>query len=183
MFPVGGIGVMLAGVAVSGGLCLLLALALRRRLGGLGAAATCLLVWSLLVIAIVTLIPANGAPGFVTYEGRLDTCSFEVGGPAPDGFWIFAGGQRLLNTVIFVPSGALLVLTAARRRSGWITVPFGLVLLAGYSVGIELTQLLLARLDRACDVTDVVDNVSGAAIGAGIGLALAIFLRPWRRRP
>ncbi len=172
---------MLAGVAVSGGLCLLLALALRRRLGAMGSTTTALLVWSLLVIAVVTLIPANGAPGIVTYEGRLDTCSFEVGGPAPDGFWILAGGQRLLNLLVFVPSGALLVLTATRRRSGWVTVPLGLALLAGYSVAIELTQLVLARLDRACDVTDVVDNVSGAVIGVGIGLVLAILLRPWRR--
>ena len=40
-------------------------------------------------------------------------------------------------------------------------VPLGLVGLAAYSVVIELIQLELARIDRACDVTDVVDNVSG----------------------
>ena len=173
---------MLVGIAASGVLCALLGLALRRRLGPMGAATTALLVWSVVVIGIVTLIPANGVPGFVTYEGRLDTCSFEVGGPAPDGFWIFSGGQRLLNTVIFVPSGALLVLTASRSRAAWVTVPLGLALLAAYSAGIELTQLALARLDRACDVTDVVDNVGGAVIGAGIGLVLAVLLRPWSRR-
>ena len=56
-------------------------------------------------------------------EGRLATCG-ELGGPAPDGFWIFAGGQRLLNTLLFVPSGILLVVAAARRLA-WspIVVP------------------------------------------------------------
>ena len=63
-------------------------------------------------------------------------------------------------------------------------VPLGLVLLAAYSVGIEWTQLELARIDRACDVTDVIDNVTGAVIGVGVGLVLALVLRPWRgRRP
>lgn len=173
---------MLLGAAASAALCLLGAWALSRRLGWVGAGAVAGLVWSLVVIGLVTLIPASGAPGFVTYEGRLDTCSLQVGGPAPDGFWIFSGGQRLLNTVVFVPSGALLVVAAARWRAAWVTVPVGLVLLASYSVAIEATQLALARLDRACDVTDVVDNVTGAVIGAGIGVVVAMTLRPWRSR-
>lgn len=173
---------MLLGTAVSGVVCLLLALALRGRLGWLGAVAIAGLLWSVVVIGLITLIPANGAPGIVYAEGRLDTCSWDIGGPAPDGFWIFSGGQRLLNTVVFVPSGALLVVAAARWRSAWVTVPVGLALLATYSVGIELTQLALARLDRACDVTDMIDNTTGALIGAGIGLLLALVLRPWRAR-
>jgi hypothetical protein len=184
VFPVGGVGVMLLLVAVSGLLCALLAVALRPGVGWFTALSVAGLVWSLAVIATITLIPANGAPGVVSAEGRLATCSWDVGGPAPDGFWIFAGGQRLLNTVAFVPSGVLLVLAAARWRSAWVLVPAGLALLAVYSVAIEATQLELARLDRACDVTDVVDNVTGAVIGVGIGVALAVVLRPWRaRRP
>jgi hypothetical protein len=31
-------------------------------------------------------------------------------------------------------------------------------------------------------VTDVVDNVSGALIGVGIGLVLMLVFRPWRHR-
>jgi hypothetical protein len=181
MFPVGGIEVMLLGALLSGLLCLGLAVALRRPLGPLTAGALAGLLWSLAVVACLTLIPANGAPGVVSAEGRLTTCSWDIGGPAPDGFWIFAGGQRLLNAVVFVPSGALLVLLAARRpRWVWLTVPAGLALLAAYSAGIEKTQLELARIDRACDVTDVVDNVTGAAIGVLVGVVLALVLRPWR---
>ena len=47
---------------------------------------------------------------------------------------------------------------------------------------IELVQLELARIDRACDVTDLVDNVVGAVIGFALGLVAAAVLRPWRRR-
>jgi VanZ like family len=182
VFPVGGVGVMLLLVAVSGLLCGLLALLLRPRLGWLSALSIAGLVWSLAVIGSITLIPANGAPGIVAAEGRLTTCSWDIGGPAPDGFWIFSGGQRLLNMVVFVPSGVLLVLACARWRAAWVLVPLGLAGLAAYSVGIEATQLALARIDRACDVTDVIDNVTGAALGVGLGIVLALVLRPWRHR-
>lgn len=181
MFPVGGIEVMLLGAFVSGLVCLGLGVALRGRLGWLTAGTLAALLWSLAVVACLTLIPANGAPGVVSAEGRLATCSWDIGGPAPDGFWIFAGGQRLLNTVAFVPSGALLVLLAARwRAAAVLVVPLGVGSLAAYSAAIEKTQLELARIDRACDVTDIVDNVTGAVIGAGLGLVLAVVLRPWR---
>jgi hypothetical protein len=182
MFPVGGVDVMLLLVALSGIVCALLATALSGRVGWLTAVSVAGFVWSIAVIASITLIPAVGAPGIVSAEGRMTTCSWDIGGPAPDGFWIFAGGQRLLNTVVFVPSGALLVLSAARWRAAWVAVPAGLALLGAYSVGIEATQLALARIDRACDVTDVVDNVTGAALGVGVGLVLALVLRPWRHR-
>lgn len=182
MFPVGGIGVMLLGVTLSGLLCLGLAMVLRRGVGAVFAVSSAGLLWSLLVIACVTLLPANGAPGIVYADLRQPSCSWDIGGPAPDGFWIFSSGQRLLNTVLFVPSGALLVVAAARWRAALWLVPLGFVLLAAYSAGIELTQLELARLDRACDVTDVVDNVSGALVGVLVGLVLALVLRPWRRR-
>ena len=83
---------------------------------------------------MLTLIPANGAPGVVSAEGRLETCSWDIGGPAPDGFWIFSGGQRLLNVAVFVPPGRCSCVAAARwRRWALVTVPLGLALLAAYS--------------------------------------------------
>lgn len=173
---------MLAGAFVSGVAFLLLALVARRRLGWVSATAVAGLLWSLVVIALVTLIPTSVDPGVVSAENRLATCSWDMGGPAPEGFWIFESGQRLLNTVLFVPSGALLVLVAARWRAGWVLVPAGLALLAAYSGLIELTQLELARIDRACDVTDVVDNVTGSGLGVLLGVLLAVVLRPWRAR-
>jgi hypothetical protein len=181
VFPVGGVEVMLLGALVSGGLCLALALALQRRVGWFTGASVAGFAWSLVVIGLITLIPAEGAPGIVPAEGRLDTCSWDIGGPAPEGFWIFAGTQRLLNTLVFVPSGALLVLAAARWRTAWLIVPAGLAALAAYSAAIEWTQLELARIDRACDVTDIIDNVTGAVVGVLLGVIGALVVRPWRR--
>jgi hypothetical protein len=182
MFPVGGVGVMLVLIAAAGLVFAAVAAALARRFGWPWALLAGLLLWSVVVIGVLTLIPANGAPGVVSAEGRLTTCSWDIGGPAPDGFWIFPGGQRLLNAAVFVPSGALLVLVAARWRWAWVTVPLGLAALAAYSTLIELTQLEAARIDRACDVTDIIDNVIGAGVGALIGVVLLPLVRPWRLR-
>jgi glycopeptide antibiotics resistance protein len=182
MVPAGGVDAMLVGAAASGAFFALVALAMRRSVGSMTAWAIAGFLWSLVVIALVTLLPTDPDVGIVPAEGRATSCSMDYGGPAPDGFWIFAGGQRLLNTVLFVPAGALLVLAGSRWRIGWVLVPLGLAGLAAYSVVIELIQLELARIDRACDVTDVVDNVSGAVIGVGVGLVLLLVLRPWRHR-
>ena len=182
MFPVGGVGVMLLGAVLAGLVFLGLALALRRRFGTVWAFSFAGFLWSLVVVALVTLIPYAGAPGVVPAEQAQTMCSFDYGGPAPQGFWLFSNGQRTLNTALFVPSGALMTLMLARWRSAVVLVPLGLVGLLGYSVAIETAQLVFARLDRSCDITDVVDNVTGAAIGVGVGLVLALVLRPHRRR-
>ncbi|HEY0889837.1 MAG TPA: VanZ family protein [Nocardioides sp.] len=182
MFPIGGYPVMLLGALGVGAALVVLAVLAGRWMRWLSAWSVAGLLWSLAVIALVTLIPAQGAPGIVPAEGRLDSCSWDIGGPAPDGFWIFESGQRLLNTLLFVPSGVLVVLAATRLRGvwPWLLVPLGVVALAAYSIGIEAVQLWLARIDRACDVTDVIDNVTGALIGvvAGVGgVAVARVLR------
>lgn len=174
---------MLAGAAVALLPCGALAFLLARRSGWMHAIAVSGFVWSLVVIALVTLIPPYGAPGVVPAESRLPFCSREIGGPAPDGFAMFGNDQRLLNTLLFVPSGVLLVIAAMRRPGlAILVVPLGLGFLAVYSGAIELVQFELARIDRACDLTDFVDNVTGALVGALIGLALALVLRPWRHR-
>ena len=184
MFPVGGIGVMLVLIAATGVLSAAFGWVLGRTGASRSLAVTLsLLVWSLATVAVVTLIPVNGAPGVVPAEGRQTSCSWDIGGPAPDGFWIFSGTQRLLNVALFVPSGALLAYACAHaRRWAWVLVPWGLVVLGCFSAGLELTQLGLARLDRACDVTDIIDNVTGAGLGVLLGAVASVFLRPWRRR-
>jgi glycopeptide antibiotics resistance protein len=182
MAPTGGIDAMLLGAGLSGLFFAVLALATRPRLGSVTAWAIAGFLWTLVVIALVTLLPTDPDVGIVPAEGRSTSCSTDIGGPAPEGFWVFAGGQRMLNTVLFIPAGALLVLGASRWRIGWVLVPLGLAGLAAYSVLIELTQLELARIDRACDLTDVVDNVSGAVVGVAVGLVLMLLFRPWRHR-
>ena len=173
---------MVLGTLAAGVVLLPLGLVLGRRLGWVTGWSIACLLWSLVVIALVTLLPTDGARDVVPAEGRLTECSTDYGGPAPEGFWIFSGTQRLLNTLLFVPAGCFLVLAVARWRAGRVLAPLGLVGLAALSVLIERTQLELARIDRACDVTDVVDNVTGALVGFGVGLLLAVVLRPWRHR-
>lgn len=182
MVEFGGTGVMLLGVGVAAVGFAMLALVLTRPLGWVSAASVAGFGWAVVVIGLVTLVPTSAHTGIVAAETRLATCSWDIGGPAPEGFWIFESGQRTLNTVLFVPAGALLVLAVARWRAGWVLAPLGLLGLAGYSALIEKTQLELARIDRACDVTDVVDNVTGALLGAAIGLGLVVVLQPWRHR-
>ena len=183
MFSIGGTGWMLLFASVAGLLCLVVGLAVGRRLGPMAGFAWFGLLWSVAVIGIVTLIPAQNGLGYVPADQHATSCSWDIGGPSPGGFWIFGGGQQLLNALLFVPAGALLVLVCARSRWAWVTVPVGLALLAAYSAMIELTQLAAARIDRACDVTDIIDNVTGALLGVCLGLVLALVFRPWRRRP
>lgn len=166
---------MVLGTIATGVVCVGAALATRRRLGPARAWSLAGLVWSIVVIGLVTLVPANGPPGIIPADQAQTSCSFDYGGPAPDGFLFLAGGQRTLNAALFAPAGFCLALAVAGRRTWWLVLP-GLLLLAGYSAGIERTQLELTRLGRACDVTDVVDNVTGAVAGAVLGLVLAVLL-------
>jgi hypothetical protein len=179
---IGGTESMVAGAVLSGAVLAAVAVVAQRRVGWVTAWSWCGLLWWLGVIALVTLVPLSGIDLAVPAETRSETCSLDYGGPAPEGFWVFSGGQRLLNTALFVPAGAFLVVAVTRWRVGWIAAPLGLIGLATYSLLIELVQLGVARIDRACDVTDLVDNVVGAVIGFLLGLVAAAVLRPWRRR-
>ena len=182
MFSIGGTSWMLLFAAAAGLVALVIGLAVGRRLGPVAGVAWFGLVWSIAVIAVVTLIPAQNGLGYIPANEHATSCSWDIGGPSPDGFWVFSGGQQLLNTLLFVPAGMFLVLVAARWRAGWVLVPLGLAALAAYSLGIEETQLHVARIDRACDVTDIIDNVTGAGIGLVLGLILLPLARPWRAR-
>jgi hypothetical protein len=182
MFPIGGTHWMLLGVAVSGLLCLAIALAVGRRMGPVAGVAWGGLLWSIAVIGLVTLLPPVDHPGIISADEHASSCSWDIGGPSPGGFWIFGGGQQLLNALLFVPAGFLMTVAFARWRAGCLLVPLGFLLLAAYSLAIEETQLQVARIDRACDVTDIVDNVSGALLGVVGGLALLPLARPWRAR-
>lgn len=173
---------MVLGALVAGVVALLLALVLRRWLGTASAAAVAGLLWSLVAIALVTLVPTRADVGIVPAEGRSETCSWDYGGPSGAAFEVLGLDQRTLNVLLFVPAGVFLVLAVGRGWSGVVLAPLGLLALAAYSLAIELVQLQLARLDRACDVTDVVDNVLGAGIGCAVGLVLLPFVRPWRGR-
>jgi glycopeptide antibiotics resistance protein len=48
---------------------------------------------------------------------------------------------------------------------------------------IEITQMLLPILDRACESADVVDNLTGLVLGLGGGVAAGWLGRSMARRP
>jgi len=173
---------MVLGALAAGVVAVLLALATRRRLGTASAVSVAGLLWSLAAIGLVTLVPTRPDVGIVPAETRSESCSWDYGGPSGAAFEVFGLDQRTLNVLLFVPAGMFLVLALGRWWTGIALAPLGLAALAAYSLGIELTQLQLARLDRACDVTDLVDNVLGAGIGFTIGLLLLPVVRPWRGR-
>lgn len=175
---------MVLGALAAGVVAVLLALALRRSLGTVSAVAVSGLLWSLVVIALVTLVPTRADIGLVPAESRSESCSWDYGGPSGAAFEVFGLDQRTLNVLLFVPAGLFLVLAVGRWWTGLLLAPLGLLGLALYSLTIEFVQLELARLDRACDVTDMVDNIVGAGIGFGLGLLVLPNARPWRgRRP
>lgn len=179
---IGGTGVMVLGALVAAGVAALLATALRPRLGTASAVSVAGLLWSLVAIALVTLVPTRADVGIVPAEGRSEACSWDYGGPSGAAFEVLGFDQRTLNVLLFVPAGMFLVLAVGRWWSGVVLAPLGLLALAAYSLAIEFTQLQLARLDRACDVTDMVDNILGAGIGFAIGVVLLPVVRPWRGR-
>jgi hypothetical protein len=182
MVPIGGTSWMLLLAVVAGCACLVVAVAVGRRMGPVAGAAWGGLLWSLVVIGLVTLLPPVDHPGIVPASQHQTSCSWDIGGPSPGGFWIFGGGQQLLNALLFVPAGLLMTVAFSRWRAGRVWVPIGFLLLAAYSLGIEEVQLHVARIDRACDVTDIIDNVAGAGLGVLAGVFLLPVLRPWRGR-
>jgi hypothetical protein len=173
---------MVLGALAAGVVAGLLAMVLRRWWGTASAVSVAGLLWSLVAIALVTLVPTRPDVGVVPAETRSEACSWDYGGPSGAAFEVLGLDQRTLNVLLFVPAGVFLVLAVGRWWAGLVLVPVGLAALAAYSLAIELTQLQLARLDRACDVTDLVDNVLGAGIGCAVGLVLLPVVRPWRDR-
>ena len=119
MVTVGGTGVMALGALAAGAVAVLLALATRRRLGTVSAVAVSALLWSLLSIALVTLVPTRPDVGIVPAESRSDTCSWaNYGGPSGVAFEVLGLDQRILNVLLFVPAGLFLVLAVGRWWSG-----------------------------------------------------------------
>src|SRR5690606_15576346 len=161
MLSAGGVPTMLVGVFIAAVVFGLLGLLLRRRLPAVTAWSLAAFGFAVVAVGVLTLTPAYAVPSVILAENRPTSCSLDYGGPSPDGFGIVGGGQRVLNVAVFVRAGMFLVPGLARWRAAWVLVPLGFLGLVAYSVAIEWAQLEVARLDRACDVTDMVDNSLG----------------------
>jgi hypothetical protein len=71
------------------------------------------------------------------------------------------GGEVALNVLLLVPLGVGIGLLPWRRSSSVV-----LTAAVALPVAIELTQLVVTRLGRQCQGGDVIDNLTGFAIGA-----------------
>ena len=177
----GGPGVMLLGIVIAFAVFGVLTAITHRRLGWDRSLGLFGLLWSVAVLFVITLVPTSGVPRYIPPELAQTRCSLDYGGPAPDGFWIIRGGQRMLNVLVFMPSGILLAWTLSRFRHGLAWLLPALAALIGCSVLIELIQLKAIQLGRACDVTDMVDNATGAVLGVLVGLVLVGIIAGVRR--
>ena len=135
----------------------------RRRVGawlGVGPARATAAVVVVGSILAATLTPLHEAVG----GDRLQSgCDFSrVGLATLDD--ILGPGDIGLNILMFVPLGFVLgTLPRSGRKAALIA------LAALLPVAIEMTQLVIVPLDRACQSRDVADNLSGLALGLAAG--------------
>lgn len=84
------------------------------------------------------------------------------------GKWVFLNREMLLNIIIFVPMGTYLCMLGASAKTA---VPYGFLA----SLGLELIELV-TRLGTF-DVTDLITNTLGTAIGMCAYLLLRLLVK------
>jgi VanZ family protein len=165
------ISLLLPGVIIAMALALLLGDRLGRRVAAprwTGA----LLIFALGLIAAATLTPSAEA----LRSGALGsgTCDLSRVGLAPLSE-ILALKDAGFNVLLYLPLGVAVGSLPWRRSSvGWWLLALGL------APAIELAQLVVTPLDRACQSSDVIDNLTGLVLGAAAVTVLRILgmLRP-----
>jgi glycopeptide antibiotics resistance protein len=133
------------------------------------------LVLSLGVILAATLTPQWEALAFGA-QGP-SSCDFSRISLAPLGQLLSAddsGG----NILMFIPFGvAIGILPRSRRKAAILAFAIAL------PFAVETVQLLVPALDRACESADVVDNLTGLAIGLAGGSVAGWVATAAVRRP
>jgi len=120
-----------------------------------------LLIVSLGAILAATLPP--GAEGFDRAADRIGACDLHRIGLATSHDYLSVS-EVSLNVLLFVPLGVAIALLPRTRRTLGIAVAAFLL-----PVSIEVTQLVVPTLGRACESGDVVDNLAGLLLGLAIG--------------
>lgn len=150
----------LPGVLLSAGISLVAARRVGRWLAIVRPLAT-LLVFAVGLILSATVTPSRGA----LRHGTVGTGTCDLGrvGLAPFGE-ILSLHDPAFNILLFLPLGLAL---GSLPRSGRqiVLIVIGLIL----SPAVEITQLLATSLDRACQSSDVVDNLTGLGVGLVAG--------------
>jgi len=156
----------LPGVAISAAFALAAGGRVGRALGARRAVAMALIV-SLGIVLSATLTPLRGVLD-VAGVGT-GSCDLSRIGPAPLRE-LLELNDTSLNVLLFVPLGVSIALIPRSRRklgvvAAAITLPFA----------VEATQALVALVGRGCESADVVDNLTGLAIGLGVGIVARRF--------
>jgi VanZ family protein len=162
----------LPGVAIS----VVVSLAAGGRVGralGVGRAVGAMLILSLGVIVSATLTPLRGGLDFDTVVSG--TCDLSRIGFAPLSE-LLGFSDTSLNVLLFFPLGVSIAFLPRSRRTvavilAAIALPFA----------IEATQLLVPLLARGCESADVVDNLTGLAVGAVAGIVARSLVTALRR--
>ena len=129
------------------------------------------LLFSVGIIVAATLTPLRGALEMGAVG--TGTCDFSRLGLAPFAELRYRN-ETSLNIVLFVPFGlGISQVTQPRLR--------GTLLLAAIALpfAIEAVQLAAPVLARGCQSADVIDNLTGLAIGFGLGSIARLFRRLW----
>jgi glycopeptide antibiotics resistance protein len=120
------------------------------------------MVLSVGIIMAATLTPQGEALEFGVRGSS--SCNLSRLGPIPlrD---VLRLTEASINVLMFIPLGAAIGLVPrSRRRAAVVTAAIAL------PFAIETIQLLVPMLDRGCESADVVDNLTGLAIGLACGV-------------
>jgi glycopeptide antibiotics resistance protein len=165
---------LLPGVAISVVVSIAVSGAVGRALGVRRAVAW-VMVLSLGIIMAATLTPQWEALAFGARGSS--SCDLSRLGLAPLGE-LLEPSEASLNALMFIPLGAMIGLVPRSRRKAAVVIAA-----IALPFAIETTQLLVPALDRACESADVVDNLTGLAIGLGGGVVAGRLVAAVDRRP
>ncbi len=136
-----------------------------------------LLVVSAAIVIFATLAPLYGVfEPSATGPGRCDMSNISM--ISLDD--LTSPSDRALNVILFVPLGIAIGLLPGSRWKALLAV----AAMAAPFV-IETTQLLVPALNRGCQAIDVIDNLTGLAIGMILGTSVGVLMKrlPWARHP
>ena len=149
-----------AGMAVTVVLGALLGSRVARRLGA-PTALGWILILSLGLVLAATLTPQREALDYGAIS--VGSCDLSRMGLAP--LSAFRGfNDTSVNILVFLPLGTAIGLIPRSRAKAAVV---GAAILLPFAI--ELTQLLVPALDRGCQSADVIDNLTGLAVGSVVG--------------
>jgi VanZ family protein len=120
----------------------------------------------LLILVLVLILYGTLFPFHFDFHRTFENPAWILFHSWPRHFDRFTFRDTITNIFLYVPLGYVATLAFARRW--WAAI----LLAAALSAGVEMLQVYEAARD--CSLADVVCNVTGAAIGVGIAMAV-----PW----